>query len=134
MVGEMSCLSGTPRNADIRAIEDGEVWEMRRNVLDRVLRSPSMRKRIEEDVSRKRPGFGAAGVGHVPNAAAGRIREMHRFTPRQSSSSFESSRDRRFSARVNGLQTCICSGSGMCESASIDLKATPISDWSGPEQ
>jgi Fe-S-cluster-containing hydrogenase component 2 len=47
IVGEMSCLSGTPRNADLVALEDGEVWEMRRNVLDRVMRSPSMRDRVE---------------------------------------------------------------------------------------
>jgi len=47
IVGEMSCLSGTPRNADVTALEDGEVWEMRRNVLDRVMRSPSMRERVE---------------------------------------------------------------------------------------
>ncbi len=43
----MSCLSGTPRNADVTALDDGEVWEMRRNVLDRVMRSPSMRERVE---------------------------------------------------------------------------------------
>ena len=47
IVGEMSCLSGTPRNADLVALDDGEVWEMRRNVLDRVMRSPSMRDRVE---------------------------------------------------------------------------------------
>jgi CRP-like cAMP-binding protein/NAD-dependent dihydropyrimidine dehydrogenase PreA subunit len=41
IVGEMACLSGGPRNADIVALEDGEVWEVRRNVLDRMMRSPA---------------------------------------------------------------------------------------------
>ena len=47
IVGEMSCLSGKPRTADITATVDGEVWEIRRNVLDRVMRSPSMHERFE---------------------------------------------------------------------------------------
>ena len=45
--GEMSCLSALPRSADVVALEDGEVWELRRNVLDRLMRLPSQRKRIE---------------------------------------------------------------------------------------
>jgi Fe-S-cluster-containing hydrogenase component 2 len=45
--GEMACLSGSPRSADVEALSDGEVWELRRNVLDRLMRLPSQRKRIE---------------------------------------------------------------------------------------
>jgi len=47
ILGEMSCLSGIPRSADVIALEDGEVWELRRNVLDRLMRLPSQRERIE---------------------------------------------------------------------------------------
>ena len=47
IVGEMACLSGTPRTADICALEDGEVWEVRRNVLDRMMRSPGQRSLFE---------------------------------------------------------------------------------------
>lgn len=53
IVGEMACLSGTPRTADLKAIEDSEVWELRRNVLDRVMRSPTQRARFE-NLYRKR--------------------------------------------------------------------------------
>jgi CRP-like cAMP-binding protein/Pyruvate/2-oxoacid:ferredoxin oxidoreductase delta subunit len=45
--GEMSCLSALPRSADVVALENGEVWELRRNVLDRLMRLPSQRRRIE---------------------------------------------------------------------------------------
>ena len=45
--GEMACLSALPRSADVVALEAGEVWELRRNVLDRLMRLPSQRKRIE---------------------------------------------------------------------------------------
>lgn len=45
--GEMACLSGTPRTADVTAVADGEVWEIRRNVLDRLMRTPSQRGRFE---------------------------------------------------------------------------------------
>jgi Fe-S-cluster-containing dehydrogenase component len=47
ILGEMACLSGTPRTADLRALEDGEVWEVRRNVLDRMMRSPDQRSKFE---------------------------------------------------------------------------------------
>lgn len=47
IVGEMACLSGSPRSADVRAITDGEVWEVRRNVLDRLMRLPFLRERFE---------------------------------------------------------------------------------------
>ena len=45
--GEMACLSALPRSADVVALEAGEVWELRRNVLDRLMRLPSQRRRIE---------------------------------------------------------------------------------------
>jgi Fe-S-cluster-containing hydrogenase component 2 len=48
LVGEMACLSGTARIADLVVLAGGEVWEMRRNVLDRAMRSPAMRARIEK--------------------------------------------------------------------------------------
>src|SRR6185437_12186665 len=47
IVGEMACLSGTRRKAAVRAGTDGEVWEIRRNVLDRLMRVPSLRERFE---------------------------------------------------------------------------------------
>jgi CRP-like cAMP-binding protein/Fe-S-cluster-containing hydrogenase component 2 len=53
IVGEMSCLSGTPRNATVTALEDGEVWEVRRNVLDRLMRLPSHRQRFETDYRKR---------------------------------------------------------------------------------
>src|SRR5437868_5164569 len=49
IVGEMACLSGSPRAADVIALEDGEVWEIRRNVLDRLMRLPSQRQRFESE-------------------------------------------------------------------------------------
>ena len=49
IVGEMACLTGSPRAADVMALEDGEVWEVRRNVLDRLMRLPSQRKRFETE-------------------------------------------------------------------------------------
>jgi Fe-S-cluster-containing hydrogenase component 2/CRP-like cAMP-binding protein len=48
VVGEMSCLSGTPRTADVAAVDAGEVWEVRRNVLDRIMRSPTQRRKFED--------------------------------------------------------------------------------------
>src|SRR5437016_8953426 len=47
--GEMACLSGSPRAATVTALEDSEVWEIRRNVLDRLMRLPSQRKRFETE-------------------------------------------------------------------------------------
>lgn len=47
IVGEMSCLSGSPRTADLKAMENGEVWEIRRNLLDRLMRLPSQRRKLE---------------------------------------------------------------------------------------
>ena len=47
IVGEMACLSGMPRTADVSALDDGEIWEVRRNVLDRMIRSPAQRGLFE---------------------------------------------------------------------------------------
>lgn len=47
--GEMACLSGSPRSADVIAMESGEAWELRRNVLDRLMRLPSQKKKIESE-------------------------------------------------------------------------------------
>ncbi len=49
IVGEMACLSGSPRAANVTALEEGEVWEIRRNVLDRLMRLPSQRRRFETE-------------------------------------------------------------------------------------
>ena len=45
----MACLNGTPRTANVTALERGEVWEIRRNVLDRLMRLPSQRQRFESE-------------------------------------------------------------------------------------
>jgi Fe-S-cluster-containing hydrogenase component 2 len=49
IIGEMACLNGTPRTANVTALEAGEVWEIRRNVLDRLMRLPSQRRRFESE-------------------------------------------------------------------------------------
>src|SRR5438105_15377335 len=49
IVGEMACLSGSPRAANVIALQDGEVWEIRRNVLDRLMRLPSQRQKFETE-------------------------------------------------------------------------------------
>lgn len=48
IVGEMACMTATPRTATVTALTDGEVWEIRRNVLDRLMRVPSLRRLFEE--------------------------------------------------------------------------------------
>ena len=47
IAGEMACLSGSARNADVTVLEDAEIWEVRRNVLDRLMRLPSRRQKFE---------------------------------------------------------------------------------------
>jgi Fe-S-cluster-containing hydrogenase component 2/CRP-like cAMP-binding protein len=47
IVGEMACLAGTARVADVVAVEESEVWEIRRNLLERMMRSPSQRARFD---------------------------------------------------------------------------------------
>lgn len=47
-VGEMACLTGTPRTADVKAHTKCEVLEVRRNVLERIMRSPEERERFEK--------------------------------------------------------------------------------------
>jgi len=48
IAGEMACVSGSPRAADLRVVENAEVWELRRNVLDRLMRLPTRRAKFEE--------------------------------------------------------------------------------------
>ena len=47
IAGEMACLSGSPRAADVKVLENAEIWEVRRNVLDRLMRLPSLRAKFE---------------------------------------------------------------------------------------
>src|SRR5207249_364444 len=48
IAGEMACVSGSPRVADLRVVENAEVWELRRNVLDRLMRLPTRRAIFEQ--------------------------------------------------------------------------------------
>ena len=50
IAGEMACLSGSPRAADVTVLQDAEVWEVRRNVLDRLMRLPSRRAAVRGGV------------------------------------------------------------------------------------
>ena len=47
IIGEMACMTGTPRTATVTATEPSEVWEIRRNVLDRLMRVPSLKALFE---------------------------------------------------------------------------------------
>ena len=47
IAGEMACESGSPRAADLTVVENAEVWEVRRNVLDRLMRLPTRRAKFE---------------------------------------------------------------------------------------
>ncbi len=47
IAGEMACLSGSARSADVTVLRDAEIWEVRRNVLDRMMRLPSRRAKFE---------------------------------------------------------------------------------------
>jgi Fe-S-cluster-containing hydrogenase component 2/CRP-like cAMP-binding protein len=47
IIGEMACMTGTPRTATVTAVTAGEVWEIRRNVLDRLMRVPSLKQLFE---------------------------------------------------------------------------------------
>ena len=49
IAGEMACVSGSPRAADLTVVENAEVWEVRRNVLDRLMRLPTRRAKFEEE-------------------------------------------------------------------------------------
>jgi Fe-S-cluster-containing dehydrogenase component/CRP-like cAMP-binding protein len=65
IVGEMACLSGSPRNADISAMDDdSEVWEVRRNVLDRMMRSPGQRQKFQR-LYRERALMGTLGASEL---------------------------------------------------------------------
>jgi CRP-like cAMP-binding protein/Fe-S-cluster-containing dehydrogenase component len=47
IVGEMACMTATPRTATVTALTAGVVWEIRRNVLDRLMRVPNLRQLFE---------------------------------------------------------------------------------------
>ena len=47
IIGEMACMTGTPRAAGVVAMGPGEVWEVRRNVLDRLMRLPGLKDKLE---------------------------------------------------------------------------------------
>ena len=47
IVGEMTCLNQYPRTATVRALTDGEVFEVRRNVLFTLQRSPEARELLD---------------------------------------------------------------------------------------
>jgi len=49
IVGEMACVTGTPRTGDVVALKKGEVWEIRRNVVDRLMRLPGLRERFDNE-------------------------------------------------------------------------------------
>jgi Fe-S-cluster-containing dehydrogenase component len=53
LVGEMACLTGTPRTANLTALDEGEIWEVRRNVLDRLMRLPDQRERFEREYRKR---------------------------------------------------------------------------------
>ena len=48
IIGEMACITGTPRSATVTAQTDAEVWVIRRNVLDRLMRVPNLRHLFEK--------------------------------------------------------------------------------------
>jgi len=85
IVGEMSCLSGSPRSADLKVLEDGEVWEIRRNVLDRLMRLPSQRERFEKTYRDRSLNLvlQASGIFHdIPKEESAKIVDYmrHRIT------------------------------------------------------
>ena len=47
ILGEMTCLNHYPRTATVRALEDGEVYEIRRNVLFTLQRNPEARQLLD---------------------------------------------------------------------------------------
>ena len=47
ILGEMTCLNHYPRTATVRALTDGEVYIIRRNVLFTLQRSPAARRQLE---------------------------------------------------------------------------------------
>ena len=77
--GEMSCISGLPRSADVIATEDGEVWELRRNVLDRLMRLPSQRERIERGYRDRALDLVLRGTNLFKNIPAKEYGEIIKF-------------------------------------------------------
>ena len=77
--GEMACMTGTPRTATVTALEDAEVWEVRRNVLDRLMRNPSQRQRFETDYRRKSLDLVLQGAELFENIAQDEYRKIVDF-------------------------------------------------------
>jgi ferredoxin len=53
ILGEMTILSQYPRNATVRALADGEVYEIRRNVLFTLQRNPEAREKLDRVYRRR---------------------------------------------------------------------------------
>ncbi len=86
IAGEMACLSGSPRNADVTVLEDAEIWEVRRNVLDRLMRLPSRRRQFEAAYRDAFPRSRAAGRGFVSRPRAGAIHADRQLSAQRGSS------------------------------------------------
>jgi hypothetical protein len=78
--GEMACLSALPRSADVVALEAGEVWELRRNVLDRLMRLPSQRRELKSNTASAR-SISSCARPVCSRTSAGRISEDRRLPP-----------------------------------------------------
>ncbi len=76
VVGEMSCLSGTPRTADVTALAESEVWEVRRNVLDRLMRLPSQRSRFEKQYRERALDLALQGSDLFKEIPGGEFRQI----------------------------------------------------------
>ncbi len=99
IVGEMACLSGSPRTADIYTLVDSEVWEVRRNVLDRMMRSPAQQG-VFEKLYRNRSLATALQASEL----------FHGLPPEESAGSTEFLRSRLEFVRVNPGQTIFRQG------------------------
>jgi Fe-S-cluster-containing hydrogenase component 2 len=77
--GEMACVSGTPRNATVTAVGDAEVWEVRRNVLDRLMRLPSQRDRFESDYRERALDLVLQGADHFRGIAENEFKKIVDF-------------------------------------------------------
>ncbi len=79
IVGEMACLSGSPRVADVTVLEDAEVWEVRRNVLDRLMRIPSRRAKFEAEYRNRSLNLVLQGIELFRDLAYDQYNEIVEF-------------------------------------------------------
>ncbi|HEX8678870.1 MAG TPA: cyclic nucleotide-binding domain-containing protein, partial [Chthoniobacterales bacterium] len=77
--GEMACLSGSPRAADVTVLEDAELWEVRRNVLDRLMRVPSKRAKFEREYRERSLNLVLGGTELFSNLAHDHYNEIVEF-------------------------------------------------------